>query len=71
MDNSVVQPGEEFWSPYLRQVEYRAGRSRDMPTPVRPLWTANGLISGQSMGRVIRNRKIWRRRRDSNPGYAF
>src|SRR6185369_432564 len=28
--NSVVQPGEEFWSPYLRQVEYRAGRSRDM-----------------------------------------
>ena len=59
------------WSPYLRQVEYRAGRSRDMPTPVRALWTANGLISGQSMGRVIRNRKIWRRRRDSNPGYAF
>jgi hypothetical protein len=58
-------------SPYLRQVEYRARRSRGMPTPVRALWTANGLISGQSMGRLIRNRKIWRRRRDSNPGYAF
>ena len=60
-----------IWSPYLRQVEFRAGRSRGMPSPVRALWTANGLISGQSMRRAIRNRKIWRRRRDSNPGYAF
>ena len=60
-----------IWSPHLRQVEYRAGRSRGVPTPVRALWMANGLISGQSMGRLIRNRKIWRRRRDSNPGYAF
>ena len=36
--------------------------------PIPPWRKRRGLISGQS---VIRNRKIWRRRRDSNPGYAF